>query len=614
MRTHGEGWGRSARRARRRSLHAAAVALLALALGAAGARADQQPTFTWSSSVMSAAGFDPFGGLADLTCGPSLCAAMSYTGQVLVSTDPAIGPGTWTATLIGPNVVALLACPASGLCVGGDFDGHLWRSLDPTAAQPTWEIVATASSGINAVSCPSVSFCAAVADEGQVLTATDPAGDGTWHEIATDSTTPLAQLACPSASLCVALDWAGDLITSNDPTGGADAWSRAHLPDPDADLVALACPDTSLCLALDAAGNAYVSTTPEQGAASWRETGNIGMLYPYRLSCPSVDRCLAIGQEHVVASTDLPAEETDGWSITSFGEGAVLNGVGCRSVTRCALGDSFSTVIVGEAPPPVGDVHVRLIGDGDGTIVAPGLTCTSTTCSGTYVRGTRLTLTPQPAPGSSFAGWDGACHGTAPCELAVGAAAAATADFVPELPPPGFRLSVAIAGRGSVAGGGIACPETCSASRPPGAHDTLTATPAAGWRFAGWYGACAGREACRLDATADHAVRALFVRRTAAGVRVLGVRHARGGRGAVRIRLRVRPADAATECALARAAASAHGAHPARRMRAGHAAGIRWRACRSPVSYARLAPGRYVFRVRLAHAAAAPAQRSFTIR
>jgi len=77
----------------------------------------------------------------------------------------------------------------------------------------------------------------------------------------------------------------------------------------------------------------------------------------------------------------------------------------------------------------------------------------------------------------------------------------------------GFRLDVSVSGSGTVTSNppGISCPGDCSEVYPSGTPVTLTATPAAGWVFAGWGGACAGQgNPCTLTMTADRSVTATF--------------------------------------------------------------------------------------------------------
>lgn len=57
---------------------------------------------------------------------------------------------------------------------------------------------------------------------------------------------------------------------------------------------------------------------------------------------------------------------------------------------------------------------------------------------------------------------------------------------------------------------GIDCGSTCSAQFPKGTTVTLTATPAAGYLFEGWSGACSGGGTCTVSMSADASVQAVF--------------------------------------------------------------------------------------------------------
>jgi endo-1,4-beta-xylanase len=69
-------------------------------------------------------------------------------------------------------------------------------------------------------------------------------------------------------------------------------------------------------------------------------------------------------------------------------------------------------------------------GSGSGTITSSpaGINCGST-CSASYASGATVTLTASPATGSTFAGWSGACSGTATCTVSLTAARSVTAAF-----------------------------------------------------------------------------------------------------------------------------------------------------------------------------------------
>jgi PKD repeat protein len=85
-----------------------------------------------------------------------------------------------------------------------------------------------------------------------------------------------------------------------------------------------------------------------------------------------------------------------------------------------------------------------------------------------------------------------------------------TATFAPKT----FDLTVAKAGSGSgsvsSSPAGIGCGSGCQASFGPGTVVTLTATPDAGSRFAGWSGDCSGTSSCQLTMSQARSVTATF--------------------------------------------------------------------------------------------------------
>ena len=156
-------------------------------------------------------------------------------------------------------------------------------------------------------------------------------------------------------------------------------------------------------------------------------------------------------------------------------------------------------------------VEVTLGGTGSGSVTsAPaGITCGSG-CTATFDPGQSVTLTAAPEPGSRFAGWSGACTGSAPtCTFATAVGTATVgASFVKMA-----TLSVTRKGRGKVtdASGAIDCGATCTATFDDGVSAKLAATPARGYLFAGWSGACAGKApTCTVGVTGAQEVTAAF--------------------------------------------------------------------------------------------------------
>jgi hypothetical protein len=152
-------------------------------------------------------------------------------------------------------------------------------------------------------------------------------------------------------------------------------------------------------------------------------------------------------------------------------------------------------------------LSVSVSGGGTVTSNPAGINCGST-CGASFTSGTQVALSASPGPGFTFNGWSGACSGTGSCTVTMNAAESVTATFV-----QAYSLSVSVTGSGTVTSSpaGINCGSTCSANFAQGTQVTLSATPASGWGFTGWGGACSGAGSCVVTMNAAQSVTATFV-------------------------------------------------------------------------------------------------------
>ena len=79
-------------------------------------------------------------------------------------------------------------------------------------------------------------------------------------------------------------------------------------------------------------------------------------------------------------------------------------------------------------------------GTGSGTITGTGINCPGD-CTETYADGTAVTLSANPAAGSTFAGWGGACSGTGSCQLTMNADKTVSGSFTGSGGTPGTFCS-----------------------------------------------------------------------------------------------------------------------------------------------------------------------------
>ena len=159
-----------------------------------------------------------------------------------------------------------------------------------------------------------------------------------------------------------------------------------------------------------------------------------------------------------------------------------------------------------------GQVPLALAVTGPGSVAAdlPGLEC-SQSCTTAWNAGTRLALAATPRAGARFVRWGGACGGVVTCTVTLGRSGPVTALFAPAT----FRLTVRVAGQGSVRSGraGITCRPRCASAFLSHVPLRITASPARGWRFRSWTGVCRGtRPVCTVAMTRAGQARAVFVR------------------------------------------------------------------------------------------------------
>ncbi|MBK1642811.1 hypothetical protein CKO12_13210 [Chromatium okenii] len=168
------------------------------------------------------------------------------------------------------------------------------------------------------------------------------------------------------------------------------------------------------------------------------------------------------------------------------------------------------------AAPTAYPLTITLAGKGSVSSDPTGVTCSSTTCSGSFPIDTEVTLTANPLTGFTFSGWSGTCtNKTGTCAVTMSKAQTVTATFTAA--PVNYSLTLTKVGNGTVTSSpaGINCGTGtgCAAKFASGKTITLTAAPATGATFVKWNGCTASAtdsKKCTLTLTANKTVTATF--------------------------------------------------------------------------------------------------------
>jgi uncharacterized repeat protein (TIGR02543 family) len=187
--------------------------------------------------------------------------------------------------------------------------------------------------------------------------------------------------------------------------------------------------------------------------------------------------------------------------------------------------------------PPTTTSTLSVTYSGDGSVSGGDIDCGSappgTDCTWTVLTGSTLTVLEEPDAGNVFSGWSGACTGTSvACTVTMDGDRSINASWASSTETA--LLAVSISGGGTVQGGGISCPSTCTATEALNSSVTLTASAGEGYTFTGWSGACSGSApTCTFTMDADKTVAATFAAAPQLVVTVTGNGNVSGGSGAI---------------------------------------------------------------------------------
>jgi Alpha galactosidase A/Alpha galactosidase C-terminal beta sandwich domain len=350
---------------------AALLGAACIAACAAAAPAGAAPSLSWSGAVAVDAGRP----LSGISCpSDALCVAVDKDGGVLLSTDPAAGPGaSWVRREVDAGrALNAISCASPTLCVAVDAAGNVLLSADPAAGSPagssaSWSSVEVdAGTALTSVSCPSSTLCVAVDGKGNVLLSTDPAAGfpagaaANWSTLGIDSGAALTSVSCASFALCVAVDDKGQALIGSAPADGASAW-HARAVDPGLGLVAVSCFASDSCIALDSAGNglasADVAATVDPSAApgsgaTWSSTAFDVLGSPNAVSCVSTGLCVATDGTGGAFASDDPTAAPPSWPTIAQTPSAPT-GVACVAEGLCAIVTAEGRVASTTVPAPV---------------------------------------------------------------------------------------------------------------------------------------------------------------------------------------------------------------------------------------------------------------------
>ena len=331
-------------------------------------------------------------------------------------------------------------------------------------------------------------------------------------------TTSEADKASGDQTLTVASAGNGSGTITGEPSGidcGSICWhgfaadaSVMLIPTPQADSSFLgwsgACAGTGTCtVTMDQTQSVTASFTLVRATLTVGQSGNgsgSATSSPAGISCRNTcSRSFTYGSTVTLTATPTTGSRFSGWT------GA------CTGTDTCTVTMNQTRSLAATFTLIPESLNASRTGIGSGRVASnpAGISCGST-CSHGFNYGTKVTLAATPATGSRFGGWTGACTGTGTCTVTMNQTRSLTATFTLVHETLAVSRSVNDLGRVASNSAGISCGSTCSHSFNYGTKVTLTATPATGFRFSRWTGACTGTGSCTVTMNQARSLTATF--------------------------------------------------------------------------------------------------------
>jgi DNA-binding beta-propeller fold protein YncE len=260
--------------------------------------------------------------------------------------------------------------------------------------------------------------------------------DGTWQSTATDFKAPREIAVAPDGTVYVA-DTDNGRIQRRDPVSGAWTTLATSLSSPagvaaTSDAVYVA--DTGANRILRIAGTTTTPLPAPPGGLS-APTGLAAAAGAVYVADTGANRVLRFNEG--AATWDVLGAEGTGAGQFIAPHGLALDVAATTLVVADTGNDRLQRITLSGTPrPALARLTVATAGTGAGTVSsAPdGIWC-PTDCRQSYSPGAVVHLEARAQNGSTFAGWSGACTGSGPCDVSMGAERSATAAFVATGPP-----------------------------------------------------------------------------------------------------------------------------------------------------------------------------------